>query len=74
MNVVELSLFQEELPVFEAIGEEETARPHEGKDVAEHFAIPVNEVMLFEGVQDDGNAAVKHLSEPGLRESGSIEK
>ena len=56
------------LPVFEAIREEKSARSHESQDVAEYLPITVDEIMLFEGVQDDGNTTIEHLCQPRLRE------
>ena len=39
--------------------------------MAEHLAITVDEVVLFEAVQDDGDTAIEHLGQAGLRESAS---
>lgn len=44
--------------------------PHVVEDVAEHFAIPVDEVVLLEGVQHDRDRAVEEPRQSALRIPG----
>lgn len=43
-------LFQQQVQVREVLGYEEPRVAHEIQDVAEHTPIPINEVMLLQGV------------------------
>ena len=59
--------------VVEGVGQDEAAGAHEIEHVAEELAVAVNEVVLIEVVEDDGQRAVEHLgdarrvAEPGQR-------
>ena len=55
-----LRLLQEKLQVLEVVRQDWPAGPHEIEDVPEHSAIPVNEVVLLEGVEHDGDPAAEH--------------
>lgn len=69
---VEVSgLFQKQVNVSEGVGDEEARVPHEVEDVSEHAAIPVDEVVLLQGVQDDGDAAIEQFGQSGVRVSGT---
>jgi hypothetical protein len=64
-------LFQEQVQVGEVVRDEETRVPHEVQDVAEHAAVAVDEVVLLQGVQHDGDAAVEQLGQTRLRVPGT---
>lgn len=69
---VEVSgLLQQQVNVSEGVGDEETRVPHEVEDVPEHAAVPVDKVMLLQGVQDDGDAPVEQFGKSGVRVSGT---
>jgi len=43
---------------------------HKVEDKSEHLAVAVNEVMLLEGVENNGNGPVEHLADARLAELG----
>ena len=53
--------------MLEVVRQDRPAGPHEIENVPEHSAIPVNEVVLLEGVEHDGDPAAEHPGQSGLR-------
>lgn len=53
--------------VGEVVWEQHPAVPHVVEDVAEHLAVSVNEVVLFERVQDDRDGPVEKPRQSALR-------
>ena len=62
-NVEVSGLFQQQIQVGEIVGYEQPGIAHEVENVAEHTAVSVDKVVLLQGVQYDGDAAVEELRE-----------
>ena len=51
---------------MEVLREEEARVAHKVEHVPEHLAVAVDEIVLLQAVQHNGNAAAEHLRQPRL--------
>ena len=71
MDVVETRLFQQQFHIGKVVGEQEPpAVADKVENVPEHVAVAIDEVVLLEAVQHDGDAAVEHFGEAGVAKTG----
>lgn len=54
-------LLQQQIQIGEVVRQQQAGIPHEVQYVPKHAAVPVDEVVLLQGVQDDGDAAVEQF-------------
>ena len=59
-------LLVEQVELVELARQQELGGPQEVEDVSEHLAVAVDEVVLFQTVEDDRHTPVEHLAEAGL--------
>ena len=68
------SLLEEKVEVLKVVRQKGPPAPHKVEDVPEHLPVPVDEVVLLERVQHDGDPAAEHLGEAGVGVSENLVK
>lgn len=69
-DIIIFGFFEEQVDVGKVFGQQQAGIAHEIEDVPEHLTVAIDEVVLLQTVQYDGNTSAEHLSQPRFAKLG----